>query len=86
MRIKLNHKEVDYLHLSQFTPSWLVSRIVPTAQMRCAEYILEISEEEADKFRDILGEQLQLEGFDQNYTPTKVGYILEDLIDKFFVP
>jgi len=36
------------------------------------------------EMRDMFGEQLQIEGFDENYCPTKQGRILESLIDKFY--
>lgn len=38
-----------------------------------------------DEIRDMFGEQLQIEGFDENYCPTKQGRILESLIDKFYL-
>jgi hypothetical protein len=47
--------------------------------------ILKMSEENADMFRDLFGEQLQFVGFDANYKLTKEGQILEYLVDKFFV-
>ncbi len=44
-----------------------------------------LSAEEADDLRDACGEQLQRVGFDQDYSPTKEGKLLEALIDKLLV-
>lgn len=84
MKIRLSHDELDYLQSKQLLPSTIRSRIT-SADTTSADYILEVSEDEADELRDLFGEQLQIEGFDQDYKPTKAGRILESLIDKFFV-
>lgn len=84
MRIKLNRDEVDYLLSKVFLPSIIRSRIL-SAHSKPTDYILEVSEDEADELRDLCGEQLQVEGFDQDYKLTKAGHVLESLIDKFFV-
>jgi hypothetical protein len=48
--------------------------------------IVSLSIAEAEEVRDRLVIQLALVGFDENYNPTEEGQMLEDLIDKFYVP
>lgn len=48
--------------------------------------ILHFDRSEARQVRKWLTTQLALAGFDQNYDLNKEGQILEDLIDRFFVP
>ena len=47
-------------------------------------HIFRVSTETADTFRDLFGDRLQLQGFDENYNLTAEGAILEDLIDEFY--
>lgn len=47
-------------------------------------YVGEIANDIADQVRDKCGDELQLDGFDEDYEPTKKGKILESLVDKFF--
>jgi len=44
-----------------------------------------LSDEMADELRDLCAERLDTHGFDIEYSPTSVGKILEDLIDKLYV-
>ena len=46
---------------------------------------LNISDDDADKFRDFLIEKQQDIGFDINYNLTQKGKVLEKLIDKLFL-
>ncbi len=80
--IKLNDKEFEYL--VGFLPLKL-RNILNNCVKNNDNWLLKISEENADIIRDACGEQLQLVGFDEKYTLTTEGKILESLIDKFFV-
>jgi hypothetical protein len=82
--IKLKKAEFVYLMTSQFIPFNLKYLIRFYNKINDDNYILTISEENADLLRDLFGEQLQFSGFDEQYKLTEEGEILEDLIDKFF--
>jgi len=82
-KIELNKVEHEYLISSSFLPLDL-KKMLNTNQRAGDSHIVMITEEQADEFRDLFGEQLQLIGFDEHYNPTREGKILESLIDKFF--
>jgi hypothetical protein len=42
--------------------------------------------DEAEDLRELVGEALQVKGFDECYKATDLGLILESLIDKLYVP
>jgi hypothetical protein len=48
--------------------------------------ILRLSREDARQLRESLTTQLAAVGFDENYEPNEQGQMMEDLIDKFFIP
>ena len=52
--------------------------------MQQGQYLLKISENQADEIRDLCEEQLQLIVFDVNYHLTIEDNILYNLIYKFF--
>ncbi|MCC3304876.1 hypothetical protein [Sneathiella sp. HT1-7] len=76
--IKINHDDVKImLRIPQLTPDLrkiLVS--IPDGG--------NISNEQADELRDIVGERLTEIGFDENYEVNEEGKKFEDLIDKLF--
>ena len=41
---------------------------------------------EAEQLRDSLTTQLAAVGFDKNYSPNEQGQMLEELVDRFYVP
>ena len=43
-----------------------------------------LSNDDRDALRDLVGERLQVVGFDQDYSPTPEGKRLEQLIDDLF--
>ena len=49
-------------------------------------YVLQIPHHCIDAFRGALTEGLAKDGFDDDYEPTDYGRMLEDLLDKLFVP
>jgi len=84
MRIMLTTSERTFL-LSQMRLPQNFQDSVQEATPSGEKWSLEISEDDADAIRDLLTEKLAEIGFDENYSPTKAGVILEDLIDKFFI-
>ncbi|MCI0382230.1 MAG: hypothetical protein L0207_04165 [Chlamydiae bacterium] len=82
--VELTKNEYDYLCRASFLPSWLKELLISIEKHK-NKYLLKISENQADRIRDLFGEQLQLVGFDEKYELTLEGKILESLIDKFFI-
>jgi hypothetical protein len=46
--------------------------------------VLEITDETADEYRNLLQDEFEVRGMDERYEPTERGRILESLIDKLF--
>jgi hypothetical protein len=82
--IKINGREFSYLMSSDFICNESIYLIRESVRKNGYHYILTITEDNADKLRDIFGEQLQAAGFQKNYQLTEEGKILEELVDKFF--
>ena len=82
--IKLNQTEYSYLCKANFLPDRLRQLFFLTEKKE-NDYVVNISEGQADEIRDLCGDQLQLVGFDEKYAPTPEGKILEDLVDKFYI-
>lgn len=85
MKINLNETEYSYLLNSSFLSVNWKTLINISNQQIDDSHIITISEDQSDELRDLLGEQLQLVGFDEKYKLTTEGRILESLIDKFFI-
>ena len=84
LTINLNKYEYEYILQSYIFKKNYLDILSPPNQNE-NNYSLKISEDQADDLRDLLGEQLQLAGFDEKYLLTREGEILESLIDKLFV-
>jgi hypothetical protein len=81
-RVKLTPEEIE-LFLGWPSASEQVKNNIISSDAK--NTILEVTESGADTLRDLCGDRLQVEGFDENYQPTKLGRILESLIDKLYV-
>jgi hypothetical protein len=46
--------------------------------------VLELTDEIADEYRNLLQDEFEVRGLGERYEPTVRGRILESLIDKFF--
>lgn len=82
MRVEFEKGEIEYLLSGDFVPARLRSRLA--AALKGTREV-QFTEDEADELRDLCGEQLQKEGFNNEYQPTEEGQILEQLIDKLLV-
>jgi agmatine/peptidylarginine deiminase len=81
--VYLNKEE--YECLTKFLPENLIMLTQSHAKQKEEKYQLELNDEELDTLRDLVGEQLQILGFDESYDLTEEGKILESLVDKFFI-
>jgi hypothetical protein len=85
MRVKLTAEEISYLLRKRFLPENLLELILNVEKSNPVTSILDITNDQADEFRDAFGSRLAIVGFDKNYMLTPEGQILESLIDRFFV-
>jgi hypothetical protein len=85
MKARLTKDEFDILRTSALLQAASCRRIAGAGAKRPEVYILESSEDEAQKMRAYCIAELAKSGFDGNYRPTARGRSLEALIDKLFV-
>jgi hypothetical protein len=85
MLVTLTSGEIGYLTTKTLVPPDLSEQLKSVSTTEGIPIAFSISEEEADILRDLLGQELQRHGFDNNYNPTPEGRMLENLIDKLFV-
>ncbi len=83
--IKLRNNEFFYIISKDFLPVEMIEMIKQSCEKYGFNYLLNISEDEADQLRDLFSDQLQVVGFDENDNLTKEGQMIENLIDKFFI-
>jgi hypothetical protein len=81
---QMSSKEVEYLKQLALRDESFVT-MLRFQEGPHGRVILQLSRAEAAKLRDYLGTQLAMFGFDENYSPTEQGTMLERLIDKFFI-
>jgi hypothetical protein len=64
-----------------------ISNLLKTSQFASARRVtIGLNRAVAEELRERLTIQLATFGFDENYSPNKLGQMCEDLIDRFFVP
>ena len=81
--IKLNQEEFEYLKNTLFLSKDLEFSVL--VERKNEDVVaLHVSEDQADKIRDLCNEKLQIVGFDEDYNLTNEGKILDHLIDKFY--
>ena len=83
-RIRLTKNEFHLLKSAAKLPNRLIESVLKFSEQIPDGYVIHLSEEDASDIRDICGEQLQVVGFDENYSLSKEGKNLESLIDKLF--
>ena len=82
MKIKLNNQEYSYLN--KILNDEISEKItILNADERFT--IIEISRDIADDIREFISDQLQINGFDNNYELIQEGKIQEKLIDLFYI-
>ncbi len=84
--VTLDARDVVYLKNTTFLPLPLVQVLEAIALSPRTSHELLISPEMAEEYRSAFTLRLARVGFDADYGPTAEGRILEDLIDKFFIP
>lgn len=83
---QLSAEELEYLQNLTLIDESLRRDIQAVAVPQNRMVIIRLSRTSARLLTDYLTTELATVGFDIDYCPTKEGKILEDLIDRFYVP
>ena len=81
--VRLSSKELEYLKRARFLPASL-AQILKTAMAGGDTNSLSVSHDVAEEFRSALMHRVAVAGFGPDYEPTSEGWMLEELIDRFF--
>ncbi|MDH5741116.1 MAG: hypothetical protein OEY77_12395 [Nitrospira sp.] len=90
MKTRLTKEEFDYAVSAPFIPERLRNELINGVQNRVQNrgrmerMVVEVTEDSADIIRSLCEDQLNLVGFDIDYSLNSQGKILDSLIDKFF--
>lgn len=82
--VKLSKSEFDYLRHASFLEPEFKKSLEEARKQRGGSFLLDLSRDIAESFRDRFTLELARVGFDENYELTDIGEVLEDLIDRFF--
>lgn len=86
LEFQLSAEELTLLRQAVFDHQSLADFLAPSQIVPGRKLIVRLDRAQAEKLRDCLTEQLARVGFDENYSLTKTGQMIEDLIDRFYVP
>jgi hypothetical protein len=84
-RISLSLSEAEYLLRREVLPDSLSALVRDGIKIRPELLILELTDEQAGEFEDLLRMKMVQVGFDQNYHLNRDGEILESLADRFLL-
>lgn len=84
-KIKLSEEEFKYLQAVGLNYQMLTRLIDDGTRLSDDKFIVQVDLESAEQLRSHLTERLAKYGFDQHYSLTNEGRMLEDLIDKFYL-
>ena len=82
----LSTDELSLLRKISSTHEELARRLSATETTRGGKLRLRMDQPTAEELRDALTEQLAQRGLAEGYSPTKEGHLLEELIDRFYLP
>jgi len=82
--IRLSKRELTYLKGTNFLPAELARIIADAHTVGKDRYVLHLSREILEQFREAFTLRLARVGFGPDSEPTTEGKMLEDLIDRFF--
>lgn len=84
--VRLSQREITYLKSTTILPTELARRVAGARSAGNDRYVLLLSRELAEQFRDSFTLRLAKAGFGPDDRPTAEGQMLETLIDRFFLP
>ncbi len=82
---RVSAKELGYLRMLASRYKSLAVLIRPQGLICGRGATLQLSRSDAGRLRDILMNEMDMVGFDENYLPNEQGQIIEALIDRFFL-
>ncbi len=84
MQLKFNTEQIEYMLRQERFPEVLRLRLKEAHSFSGKKTVeLTLSEDEAERMREVAAQLLQENGFDEKYDVTVAGRILEDLIELF---
>lgn len=81
---QISGAELAYLSELASERQWVSELFKKCDSANGNKFIVWADRVEAERLRDYLTEQLAVVGFDENYSLTQQGQMLEDLIDRFY--
>ena len=84
--VHLSAREIMYITNSNFLSEPLMQVLISSANKNGESGVISVDRNSAEKLRDAFTDRLAKVGFDKDYDPTAEGRMLEDLIDRFFMP
>ena len=84
-QFKLSPEEFNLLRQLFAHDEALAGLLPRQVDVRGDKLTLGIDRTEAERIREYLTKRLAESGFDKDYSPTKQGEMLEELIDRFYV-
>ena len=85
-KFRLSPTEVDYLGRLTSLDSDLFGILQTQLKTSGQPIVIELGLDDVERLRSYLTEQLARIGFEDDYTLTKDGAMLEVFIDKFYIP
>jgi hypothetical protein len=83
---RVSAEELKLLRMVCSADQTLTNRLTAATAQAPRGATIQLSRAEAEQVRDCLTTELAASGFDQDYSPTQRGQMLEGLIDRFFIP
>jgi len=83
---QVSAKELEYLKRLVSHDDPLAGLLIPQGGTRGHQIRIRLGRAEAQHLRDYLTTQLATIGFDEDYSPNEQGQMLENLIDRFYLP
>jgi hypothetical protein len=83
---QVSEEELEYLKQLALQDESIVGLLRFQEAARGRNAIVHLDRAQAEQLRSYLTGQLAAFGFDENYSPNERGQMLENLIDRFFLP
>jgi hypothetical protein len=84
--VVLSAREVTYLRNADVLPTTLAGALDLANSMDGRSFSVRVTRDVAEELSDLFTERLAKVGFDSNYQVNSEGDLLEQLIDRFFIP
>jgi hypothetical protein len=85
-KFQISAAELACLKGTATNNQWLSGLLRDRVARHREQFTLRLNQREVERVRALLTERLASVGFQEDYSLTKEGQILEDLLDRFFAP